>query len=186
MTELTFGIFILAIWAAWGLQFAILVPKNRGVPAKKDLRARHGMIFEALAYCSVYVHRTQFWTLPAPVVKLAGGVVCAVVALCLSWNAIGHLGRQWRVDAGLNKDHDLIVTGAYRYVRHPIYASMFWMFLMSACLVGTFPGWVIGSVLFIVGTEIRVRAEDRLLRERFGDTFLEWQRRVPAYLPFVR
>lgn len=108
------------------------------------------------------------------------------MAFYVSWNEIGHLGRQWRVDAGLNDDHKLVVSGAYRYVRHPIYASMLLLMTMSIALVGTFPGAVIGVVLFIAGTEIRVRAEDRLLGERFGETFVAWQRRVPAYLPFVR
>jgi protein-S-isoprenylcysteine O-methyltransferase Ste14 len=41
-------------------------------------------------------------------------------------------------------------------------------------------------VLFLAGTEIRVRVEDALLYERFGERFAEWQKAVPAYLPFVR
>jgi protein-S-isoprenylcysteine O-methyltransferase Ste14 len=41
-------------------------------------------------------------------------------------------------------------------------------------------------VLGLIGTEIRVRVEDALLQGRFGAQFTEWQRRVPAYLPFVR
>ena len=46
--------------------------------------------------------------------------------------------------------------------------------------------WPIALVLFVAGTEIRVRSEDALLRERFGERFVPWQQSVPAYLPFVR
>jgi protein-S-isoprenylcysteine O-methyltransferase Ste14 len=180
------GILIVAVWLVWGLQFAILLPRKRGVAIRKDASARQGMVLEAVAYCAVYAHGPRFWLSPAPVGRVAAGVVCAVMAFYVSWNEIGHLGRQWRVDAGLNDDHKLVVSGAYRYVRHPIYASMLLLMTMSIALVGTFPGAVIGVVLFIAGTEIRVRAEDRLLGERFGETFVAWQRRVPAYLPFVR
>jgi len=41
-------------------------------------------------------------------------------------------------------------------------------------------------VLFIIGTEIRVRVEDGLLRARFGQRFVEWQKTKAAYVPFVR
>ena len=44
--------------------------------------------------------------------------------------------------------------------------------------------WVAGALAFIVGTEIRVRAEDRLLEQRFGLEFRNYRSRVPAYIPF--
>ena len=60
------------------------------------------------------------------------------------------------------------------------------MLLADVFLIGTLPGWPIGVLLFIVGTEVRVRVEDGLLRERFGERFQAWQKSRPAYLPFVR
>jgi protein-S-isoprenylcysteine O-methyltransferase Ste14 len=41
-------------------------------------------------------------------------------------------------------------------------------------------------ILFLVGTEIRVRIEDRLLASQFGETFEDYRRRVPAYIPFKK
>lgn len=186
VSKLLLSFLTVAIWAGWGLQFAILVPTNRGVPVTKDLKARRGMALEALAYCVLFIHPPQFWSSPAAAWRLTAGIASAIVAFCLSWNAIRHLAHQWRVDAALNNDHNLVVTGPYGYVRHPIYASMLCMFLMNAAFLGTWPGWIIGSALFIFGTEIRVRAEDRLLHERFGDMFYKWRQRVPAYIPFLR
>jgi protein-S-isoprenylcysteine O-methyltransferase Ste14 len=63
---------------------------------------------------------------------------------------------------------------------------MLGMLLAAVCWVGTLPGWPLAIVLFLAGTEIRVRVEDALLYERFGERFAEWQKAVPAYLPFVR
>jgi protein-S-isoprenylcysteine O-methyltransferase Ste14 len=60
------------------------------------------------------------------------------------------------------------------------------MLLMNLFMVGTLPGWPVAIVLALIGTEIRVRVEDKLLTERFGQEFSEWQKRVPAYLPFLR
>ena len=59
--------------------------------------------------------------------------------------------------------------------------------LVSTLFLFTRWQWVVpGLALYIAGTEIRVYTEDRLLASRFGGRFLEYKRRVPAYLPFVR
>ena len=46
--------------------------------------------------------------------------------------------------------------------------------------------FAVALVVFLVGTEIRVRAEDRLLAERFPDAFGEYRSHVKAYVPFIR
>jgi protein-S-isoprenylcysteine O-methyltransferase Ste14 len=50
------------------------------------------------------------------------------------------------------------------------------------------PWWLLlpSLLLFIIGTEIRVRIEDNLLASQFGDRFAEYQKRVPAYIPFPK
>ena len=49
------------------------------------------------------------------------------------------------------------------------------------------PVWFAMTLLvFLAGTEIRVRVEDRLLAERFGEEFRRYRQRTPAYIPFLR
>jgi protein-S-isoprenylcysteine O-methyltransferase Ste14 len=99
---------------------------------------------------------------------------------------VGTLGRQWRLDAGLNVDHELVRSGPYEIVRHPIYLSMIAVMLGTGLAISR-PAWLAAAlVLEIAGTEIRVRVEDALLASRFGAKFAEYQRRVPAYIPLVR
>src|SRR5271166_982112 len=106
--------------------------------------------------------------------------------MALAWMASRHLGRQWRFEAALNEGHELIQTGPYRWVRHPIYASMLGMLLATGTAWTWWPVFVAALVIFVAGTEIRVRAEDRLLAERFQATFLDYRSRVRAYIPFIR
>jgi protein-S-isoprenylcysteine O-methyltransferase Ste14 len=115
----------------------------------------------------------------------ADGIFLALAAV-LSWSSARTLGRQWRFDAGLNVDHELVTSGAYRFVRHPIYSSMLCMLLGTGFMVAPMVIMAISTVIFIVGTEIRVRIEDNLLASRFRDRFSEYQRSVGAYIPFVR
>jgi protein-S-isoprenylcysteine O-methyltransferase Ste14 len=177
---------LVVFWIAWWIPFFVFHPKERERAVRKDRSARWGVVLGAVAFATMYTRSPVQWTMATAWWRIALGSLFEICALLLSWTAIRHLGRQWRIDAGLNANHELIRTGPYTIVRHPIYASMFCMLLMSAAIVGRLPGWPIAIVLFIVGIEIRIRAEDGLLRERFGEVFERWARRVPAYVPFVR
>jgi protein-S-isoprenylcysteine O-methyltransferase Ste14 len=63
---------------------------------------------------------------------------------------------------------------------------------MLGVLLGTgsliTPWWLLLPLLllFVIGTEIRVRIEDHLLASSFGDRFEEYRQRVPAYIPFLK
>ena len=62
-----------------------------------------------------------------------------------------HLGRQFRVRAGLYVDHQLVRTGPYSVVRHPIYSSVLAMLLGTALLFTTWPWALAALALFVVG-----------------------------------
>jgi len=104
----------------------------------------------------------------------------------MGWRAVAHLGRQFRIQAGLYDDHELVRTGPYGIVRHPIYSSLFGMLLGTMLLFSDLRWAPLPIALFIAGTEIRVRSEDALLASRFGADFENYRRSVPAYIPFVR
>ena len=121
-----------------------------------------------------------------PAAILIASMVLGPPSVALAWAATRHLGKQWRYEAALSEDHELIQTGPYRWVRHPIYASMLGMLLATGAAWSWWPMFAGALVVFLVGTEIRVRAEDRLLAERFQDAFAEYRSRVKAYVPFIR
>lgn len=101
--------------------------------------------------------------------------------------ALKHLGRQWRVQAVVTDDHELITSGPYRIVRHPVYLAFFAMILATALLRG--PAWSGGLalLLFAAGTEIRVRAEERILAETFRKEFVAFLTSARwAWLPGIR
>jgi len=117
---------------------------------------------------------------------LVTAIVLAPVSVFLSYLAINHLGKQWRIKAAVTDQHQLVTSGPYRFLRHPIYASMFGMLLSNAFVNAGWVSTLIAIALFIVGTEIRIRAEEGLLRSKFGDEFEAYRKSVAAYIPFVR
>lgn len=176
----------LVCWILWWAAF--VQPKRQAKGQKKVARAassRWGIGLVFVAYMLIWM-----WVKPAGFQKSTASLVVSMVlgpvSVFLAWASAHELGRQWRFEAAVSADHKLIQTGPYQRLRHPIYTSMFGMLMASGAAYTWWPLWVGGAVVFIAGTEIRVRAEERLLEQHFQDEFRAYRSRVPAYLPFVR
>ena len=170
-------------WAFWITPF-LLARIRQERAAVIDRRARWGVFLVGLSYALLW--QNSFWARALPAWRFVLSVFFLLGAIILSWSGTHFLGRQWRVDAGLRQDHVLITSGPYKLVRHPIYTSMLCILLGTGFMVTPLWMLLLAAIVFLVGTEIRVRTEDRLLASRFEDKFLEYQRSVPAYIPFLR
>jgi protein-S-isoprenylcysteine O-methyltransferase Ste14 len=173
-------------WVVWSSALIVLRNHRLEKAVRVDPKGRWGIALQMAGYGIACTHRPEVWSSDLELWRAVAGIVFALLSITLFRSAVARLGRQWRFDAGLNRDHELVQAGAYRIVRHPIYASMFGMLLADICWVGTLPGWPVAVMLFVVGTEIRVRVEDGLLMERFGEKFVAWQKAKAAYVPFLR
>jgi protein-S-isoprenylcysteine O-methyltransferase Ste14 len=182
MPACAYGILV-AGWLVWLMPF-LLAGRATHRATLVDRRARWGILLEVIAYSLLW--QNKFWERPLPAWRIALSVVFFVVACTLSWSGARALGRQWRLDAGLNADHELVTSGPYGLLRHPIYTSMLCVLCGTGWLLTPLPILLTAAVVFLVGTEIRVRIEDRLLGERFGERFQQYQRRVAAYIPLLR
>ena len=177
---------LVVCWFAWGYPFIFRAPhKQKRESITVTGPTRIGLLLECTAIFGAFAFRLPAHSPPDLWRVVPAGLLGSVAGLT-SWNAVAHLGKQFRLHAGLYVDHELVRTGPYAVVRHPIYASLLAMLLCSL-LVLTPWGWAILSLaVFIVGTEIRVRSEDALLESRFGDDFRKYREQVSAYVPFVR
>jgi protein-S-isoprenylcysteine O-methyltransferase Ste14 len=177
------AILISVAWMAWAAPF-FLLRKGPATAQTVDRRARWGIAIEAIGFAIVW--QMKWWIRDPSAWRVAGGALLLTMGAALTWTSAFALGRQWRFDAGLNADHALVQSGAYRLVRHPIYASMLCMLLGTALLRTPAVLILVALLFFVTGTEIRVRIEDGLLASRFGPAFEDYRRRVPAYIPFTR
>ena len=173
-------------WLAWCAAF---FKPNRQAEGKEAIRR---VPSSRLGIGLVFVAFMLVWTWAKPVyfqkstACLVGSMIIGPLSVFLARTSAHELGKQWRLEAAISADHKLIQTGPYRWIRHPIYTSMFGMLMATGAAYTWWPMWVAGAVAFIVGTEIRVRAEDRLLEQHFGLEFRDYRSRVSAYIPFFR
>jgi len=109
----------------------------------------------------------------------------AIASVWLVNAAARRLGKQWALAARLVEGHTLIQDGPYRIVRNPIYTGMFGMLLATGLAAGRWIPLLVAIVLFAAGTYIRIRSEERLLRQAFGSEFEQYARNVPALIPGI-
>jgi protein-S-isoprenylcysteine O-methyltransferase Ste14 len=158
---------------------------NTSTPQSVDRRSRWGLMLELLGYTLML--QSRFWTVSPETWRVLASLLCFVLAIALSWTATRALGRQHlRFDAAIGAEHSLVQSGPYGLVRHPIYTSMLWVLWGIGFMAASPSLFVIATAVFLVGTEIRVRVEDRLLAARFGEQFEQYRRSTRAYLPLLR
>ena len=166
---------------AWFAPF-LLHRRGSSAPEKVNPRARWGLVLVGAGYAVPW--QTAFWTRPAEGWRVAVSALCLGLACAFSWTAARALGRHWRIQAGLDADHELVQTGIYGMVRHPIYTSMLFVVVGTCVMLAPLYLLPLSALLYGAGTEVRVRAEEALLAERFGEAFQIYRRRVPAYVPW--
>jgi len=179
-------ILLVLCWLSWFCPFIFRAPhlqKRPSItvagPTRVGLLLEMGGIFLALLFQNT--RRS-----PPGIARVAAAAVLGALATWLFSRSVTHLGKQFRIHAGLYHDHELVRTGPYAVVRHPIYLSLLCMLLCTILLATRWEWAALPVAVFIAGTEIRVHTEDKLLASRFGAAFDAYRKTVPAYIPFVR
>ena len=117
-------------------------------------------------------------------VALAAGVACAIASFWLRWSAIAALGRFWSLHVEIRENHVFVETGPFRFVRHPTYFSMILELLAFGLICSAWFMLLIIPFAFIPALVLRLRLEEAALIEKFGDTYRQYQRRVPMLIPY--
>ena len=111
------------------------------------------------------------------------GVALSVVGVAVSIWSIVTLGRHYDLVLEIHRGHELVRRGPFGYVRHPVYTGLGLHFLGASLATGNL--LLLGGTLFVTipAFVARARAEERLLRERFGAEYERYSLAVPMLLP---
>ena len=115
---------------------------------------------------------------------LVGGIVCAIVSFKLRWAAIAALGKFWSLHVEMRENHEFVQNGPFRFLRHPTYFSMILELLSFGLICSAWYMLLIVPFAFIPTLIMRLRLEEPALVKQFGDTYRDYQRRVPMVIPY--
>lgn len=163
--------------------------RQGGDAAKKSRLSTAGIALQAIGFgCAGFgpVHFALPWWAPS-------SLICTALVALLGGGAIGlfiaatrAMGRNWSVVARTRSDHQLVRSGPFAVVRHPIYLALFLYLLSFATAFGHFTQLLIAIPFYCAGLLIRIREEEKLLRAQFGEDHARYVREVPAFIPFLR
>jgi len=116
-------------------------------------------------------------------IRIFGTAICVYGLLVTIW-ARRTLAGNWSSDVTFKQGHELIRTGPYRFVRHPIYTGLLIMSLGTAIEIGQLHCWV-SLPITAIGFWIKLKQEERLLLRHFPNDYSAYQKEVKALVPFV-
>jgi len=190
------GLSAMAVVCAWMLFGGALIAarmrqraQGTGATARRDLASWAGMALQGLGFAIVWgANRghAYFW----PQMTLGGMTVLAFAIVTLAFGsamlgllAIRELGKQWSLTARVLEKHELVQSGPFAQVRHPIYSALLGLLLATGMALSTAPFTAIAALAYLAGTYWRATREETLLRAHFGAAYDDYARRVPRLLP---
>ena len=116
------------------------------------------------------------------------GLVIYLTGIAITLWARRTLGRNWGISTSLQvkllDDHQLIQTGPYAYVRHPMYFG-WWSSMLGLTLL--YPVYAVLLMFFfsMISFSNRARREEAALAGKFGETWVEYRKRTKFIIPFI-
>ena len=110
------------------------------------------------------------------------GVVVTALGVALAIWARWHLGRNWSDKVVLKVDHELIRSGPYAYLRHPIYTGVLVAVAGTALAVGEWHA-VLAFALLFTHYYVKAMREEKILTDKFGEEFIQHKQRTGFFLP---
>jgi protein-S-isoprenylcysteine O-methyltransferase Ste14 len=129
----------------------------------------------------------QFWafmTFFPPWLRILG-VACLIISTAFAIWARLILGNMWSFLDDIKVDHQLRTKGPYSITRHPMYTGTLGMLLGSMFLSGL-SNWAVYFLIWLIIDLIKIPSEERLLKETFGEQYIQYQRQVPQLIPGLK
>jgi protein-S-isoprenylcysteine O-methyltransferase Ste14 len=179
-----------ALWLIWASYWWIL---SRNV---KITAQREPLLSRLLHVVPLVLAALLLWAPSVPVPLLGGrflplaawpfwtGAATTALGLLFAVWARHHIGSNWSGIVTIKQDHELVTSGPYALVRHPIYAGLMLAFVGSATARAEWRG-ILAVAIALWALWRKLRLEEQWMRKQFGEAYQIYSSRVAALVPFV-
>lgn len=185
------GLAALAVGFLFGIAALLMArARSRKAPASADLERRNASITWILVQ-GVGIGAAGFGPIrialdplsPAALIEAGVVLVLMLAAVWLFDSASRAMGRNWALVARTRGDGELVQTGPFALIRNPIYVALACVMFAMAIAYGHLANLLVAVPLFALGTWMRVRHEEVVLRAAFGPAFDRYAARVKRFVP---
>lgn len=175
---------VLAIFLSVAINFIEADNSRRTVKEKKSVVETSTMTLFFIVYYLVVRFRIGTITVSqnVQIALIIIGLLIIIIG-CLT-NILGRfsLGRNWANQIKVYDGHSLVRSGAYRYVRHPLYASLIWMFFGGSLVYLNYSALLLNVLIFIPFMYYRAKQEEAELSSRFKE-YGEYAKQTGMFFP---
>lgn len=179
------------LWWGWGLYWLIAAVRNKATQRRESLASRLAHVLPLALGAALVAWPQPRWSALAwrlwPPSPAAYGIGDALVIAGLAfavWARV-HLGGNWSGTVTVKQGHELIRSGPYAYVRHPIYTGLITA-LIGTTVASPTAHAVIGLAIIAAAFVRKLRTEEAFMRETFPGEYPHYSAEVPALIPFAR
>lgn len=179
------------LWSAFFVIWLLWAISAKRTQTRESFRSRIPyLVFTAAAFYAMFSREVAFgWMgqriLPRDLWVANLGIAITAAGLLFAIWARAYLGGNWSGAVTVKVGHQLIRTGPYRWVRHPIYSGMILALLGTAINRGQLRG-AIAVVLLWIGFTIKSHIEERFMTVTFGREYEEYSRTTGGIVPRLR
>jgi protein-S-isoprenylcysteine O-methyltransferase Ste14 len=114
-------------------------------------------------------------------IAMAGALLTVAGVGFAIW-ARHHIGRNWSGEVTIRREHELIRTGPYAHIRHPIYTGLIGAIAGTAIAIGEYRA-LLALALILIGFSVKAKREESMLENQFGRSFEEHRQHTGFFLP---
>ena len=112
------------------------------------------------------------------------GLSISVIGAIIACSSRYMLGKNWSLSVQKKENHQLIKSGIYKVVRHPIYTGLLLLFIGNAIIVGDYRA-IIAVLIVFVSLWLKLKKEEKLLTETFGIEYIDYKSQTKALIPYL-
>jgi protein-S-isoprenylcysteine O-methyltransferase Ste14 len=178
-------------WIVFLIYWIIAAINTRATRAKESVASRYAvLLLEFVGYVLIFSGSTGIGFLGSRFIPRT--MVSTILGVMFTWSGIGlaiwaryHLAEYWSARITIKEDHQLIRTGPYSRLRHPIYSGLVLATIGSALVIDE---WrcALGLFFVVAGYCFKAKKEEAMLSQQFGDAFREHQKHTGFLIPRSR
>ena len=178
------------LWLAWLAYWMVAAANVKAVRRREAFATRFGHVALSVLAAALlaFPDRRLPWLdqrfLPPTIIAYWLGLLMLAVGIAFAVWARLYLGRNWSGTVTVKQNHELIRSGPYRLVRHPIYTGLLLAILGTAVAFGEWRG-LLAFALLTGSLSLKLRIEERFMSESFPKEYARYRAEVPALIPHI-
>jgi protein-S-isoprenylcysteine O-methyltransferase Ste14 len=186
-----YALIINLLWVAWGIYWLISARSNKTTQQRESAASRWAHVIPLIVGGVLIGWRRMPWPLlthrlwPVTFTSYCIGVALLAGGLLFSVWARVHIGRNWSGTVTVKQDHELIRSGPYALVRHPIYTGLLTALIGTVLISGTGRA-LLGLLIIIIALIRKLHVEEAFMRATFPGQYERYSAEVPQLIPFTK